>query len=294
MFTTSLFRIVLLVCLLAGNLWLYAKQEVSIKNISTATKLHNEVNCLEVKFDAVLKYSYNQLLQQGDSSDQYLVDLYLKNDGYIPAAKGYGSFQDKEGYVHTGYKLLLSHDVKYFGSITLYIPLAAIKIADGAQVIKPVFKLTDQKQKALHIDIAGEAFTITFPERINLRMQVREIQVEETDSKNEMWDYFFADTTNALPEVCWSVLLATRKINGSPHSKDSYAYHDSEGKDDVEFAICRNDIFYINVYDFDMLSFSDLIGSMRVDMNNMKQFSGSSFTTKFGRVKKMDFVVTIL
>ena len=294
MLTTPLFRTMLLVCLLTGNLLAYAKQEVSIKNISTATKTHNEVNCLEVKFDATLKYSYNQLLQQGDSSDQYLVELYLKTDGFIPAAKGYGSFQDKDGYVHAGYKLLLSHDVKYFGSITLYIPLAAIQVADGPQVLKPVFKITDSQQKALLTPLTGEAFTVNFPERINLRMQVREIQVEETDFKNEMWDYFFIDTTNARPEVCWSVLLAARKINGSPHSKDSYSYYDSEGKDDVEFAICRNDIFYINVYDFDMLSFSDLIGSMRMDMNDMKQFSGSSFTTKFGRVKKMDFVVTIL
>ena len=75
MLITPLFRAMVLVCLVTGNLLAYAKQEVSIKNISTATKTHNEVNCLEVKFDASLKYSYNQLLQQGDSSDQYLVEL---------------------------------------------------------------------------------------------------------------------------------------------------------------------------------------------------------------------------
>lgn len=89
-------------------------------------------------------------------------------------------------------------------------------------------------------------------------------------------------------------MLALKKINGSPYAKGNCCYRDAKGKDDVEFTICKDDIFYIHVYDFDMLSFSDQIGSVRVGINDMKQFSGNNFTTKFGKVQKMDFVVTIL
>lgn len=282
------------ILLLISATQLYAKQEVVFKNVSASAQLHNEVNCLAIKFDAVLKYSYNQLLQQGDSCDQYLIEAYLKNEGLTGVAKGYGSYQDTEGKLKVGYPVLLANDVKYFGNITVYIPLAAINLSEGPQILTPVFKITDRWKHLITNSAPVEPFTVVFPQKLNLRVSVKEIQAAETDFKNEFWDYFFADTLVARPEVCWSVLLATKKINGSPYTKDSYSYKDPEGKDDIEFAICKNDIFYINVFDFDMLSFSDQIGSMRIDMNDMKQFSGSNFTTKFGKVQKMDFVVTIL
>lgn len=271
-----------------------AKQEVTFNNVTATTKIHNEVTCLVVKFDAVLKYSYNQLLQQGDSCDQYIVEVHLKNSALINTTKGYGSYQDKDGKLKVTHTILLSNDVKYFGNTTLYIPLAAINLTEGTQTLQPTFKVTDRWQHTIAAMQTSQPFAISFPQKLNLRISVKEITVSETDQKDEFWDYFFADTTNAKPEVCWSVLLATKKLNGSPYTKDNYCYRDTEGKDDVEFTICKNDIFYINVYDFDMLSFSDQIGSMRVDMNDMKQFSGSNFTTKFGKVQKMDFVVTIL
>jgi hypothetical protein len=272
------------------------KQEVTFKNVSAKTQVYNEVNCLAVKFDAVLKYSYNQLRQQGDSAtDQYIVEAYLKNEKFINATKGYGTYQNPEGHVRNSYKLLLSNDVKYFGNITLFIPLAAIDVGPDSQRLQPVFRLLDKRGNVIADNIAADTFAVKMPPKLNLHLNIQEIVVSETDFKNEDWDYFFAaDTNKAKPEVCWSVLLAQRKINGSPPTNNNCCYRDAEGHDDVEFTISKDDIFYINVYDFDMQSFSDLIGSMRVDMNDMKQFSGSSFTSKFGKVLKMDFVVTIL
>lgn len=273
---------------------LSARQEVTFKNVSLSTQTYNEVNCLAIRFDAYLKYSYNQLLQQGDSTDQYLVEVYLKSDKLIAVTKGYGSYQDPEGKIRNSYALLLSNDVRLFSNITIFIPMAAIDMAADSQWVKPIFKVLDKQNRVISDNISTRAFSINFPPKINLHLSVKEIAVAETDFKNEFWDYFFVDTNVAKPEVCWSVLLASKKINGSPYTKNSYTYTNAEGKDDVEFTISKDDIFYINVYDFDMLSFSDMVGSMRIDMNEMKQFSGTNFTTKFGKVLKMDFVVTIL
>ena len=271
----------------------FAKQEVVFKNISLQTKTYNEVSCLVVKFDALLKYSYNNLLQQGDSCDQYVVEIRFKNNSYIKTTTGYATYTDADGYAKNSTLLLLSNDVKLFDNLVVYIPLAALNLTEGLQSIKPVFSVANKWNNKVPVTGTAENFQVGVPQKMSLNISVKEIVVAETDFKNEFWDYFFIDTNTAKPEVCWSILLAAKKINGSPYAKNSYTYHDSEAKDDVLFTISKNDIFYINVYDFDMMSFSDIIGSMRVDMNDMEKYSGSDFSTKFGKVLKMDFVVTV-
>ncbi|MBP6731933.1 MAG: hypothetical protein KA149_07740 [Chitinophagales bacterium] len=280
--------------LLAG-LPVFAQQQIGIKTLSLQSTTYNEVTCLAVKFNATLKYSLNNLLQQGDSScDKYIVEVKLKTDNFINTTKGYGTYQNDKGLVKNTYVLLLSNDVREFDNLTIYIPMAALDIPEGESTLTPVFTVTDKRKREIAKDIAGEPFKITVPQKIKLHVMVKDITVAETDARGELWDYFFADTAAAKPEVCWSILLAQKKINGSPYTKDSYTYKDEEGKDAVEFTISKNDIFYLNTYDYDMMSFSDEIGSLRIDMNEMERFSGSNFTSRFGKVVKINFTITIL
>lgn len=272
-----------------------AQQQVSIKTLSLQNVTYNEVNCLAVKFNATLKYSLNNLIQQGDStSDKYLVELKLKTDKFITAAKGYGTYQNDKGLVRNTYTLLLSNDVREFDNLTIYIPAAALDIPEGSTSLTPVFTITDARKRPIGPDITGEPCNVIMPQKIKLHVTVKDITVAETDERGEFWDYFFGDTEGGKPEVCWSILLAGKKINGSPYAKDSYTYQDPEGKDAVEFTISKNDIFYLNTYDYDMMSFSDLVGSLRIDMNEMERFSGSNFTSRFGKVVKINFTITIL
>lgn len=272
----------------------FAKQDASFKNISLQTQVNKEASYLVIKFDVVLKYSFNQILKQGDSCDQYKIEVRLKQNKLLSVTKGYSNYQDEEGYLKTSYSIPLSNDVHLFENITVMIPLAAIDLPEGAQTIKPSFKLVDKQNRVINNSVAGESYTVNFPQKIRLKIAVKEIEVAETDFSNEFWDYFFVDTNTARPEVCWSVLLAGRKINGSPFTDNSYFYKDLNGNDAVEFTISKNDIFYINVYDFDKLSFSDDVGSLRMDMNETKYTSGGNFVSNFGKVLKMNFAVTVL
>lgn len=256
--------------------------------------MNKEVSYLTIKFDVVLKYSFNQLLKQGDSCDQYIVEVRLKQNKLLLATKGYSNYQDQEGYVKTSYSIPLSNDFHSFEGVTVQVPLAAVDLPEGVQTMKASFKLIDKQSRLIDNYVTGESYAVSFPKKIRLKIAVKEIQVAETDFSNEFWDYFFVDTNTARPEVCWSVLLAGRKINGSPFTENSYNYKDLTGNDAVEFTISKNDIFYINVYDFDMLSFSDDVGSLRMDMNETKYTSGGYFVSNFGKVIKMNFAVTIL
>lgn len=287
-------KLSILFLLITANTLLFAKQEATVSDVLLQTVTYNDVTCVAVKFNVSLKYSLNDLLQQGDSCDKYLLEVLFKDTKFIGTTKGYGLYQNEKGFVKAGMPLLLSNNVRVFDNLTLYIPLAALDLEEGPQTISPVFSLADKQNRKIADNLSVGNFTIIIPQKINLRISVKDITVAETDNKGEFWDYFFTDANAGKPEVCWSVLLATKKINGSPYAKDSYQYADPEGKDDVEFSICKNDIFYLNVYDYDMMSFSDEVGSLRIDMNEMEKFSGSNFTTRFGKVVKMNFIITIL
>ncbi len=287
-------KLFLLMLFLFAGSFLFATQEVGFKDVLLQTTTYKEVTCLAIKFDVSLKNSLNNLLQQGDSCDKYIVEVVLKGDKFIDATKGYGTYQNDMGLVKNITTLLLSNDVRLFSNMTIYIPMAALNLPEGQQTLTPVFTVTDRWKHVITQNISAGTFTVTIPQKINLHISVTDILVSETDARGEFWDYFFGNANAGKPEVCWSILLAAKKINGSPYTKDSYTYNDAEGKDDIEFTISKNDIFYLNVYDYDMLSFSDQVGSLRIDMNEMEKFSGSNFTTRFGKVSKMNFTITIL
>jgi len=271
----------------------FAGQEVTISNISFKAQTDKELNCLAVKFDVGLKYSYNQLLQKGDSSNQYVIEVYFKQGSLLNANKGYANYRDTEGKVKTTYVIPLSNDVRSFDNINLLIPFGAIDIPEGMQDVKPVFVITDTQYRTIASKSGKESFTLLFPQKMKLHVSVKEILVSETDFKDEFWDYFIMDTNVAKPEVCWSVLLASRKINGSKHTNDNYTYHDADEKDAVEFFISKNDIFYINIYDLDMMSFSDEVGSLRIDMNTTIP-AITHYISKFGKVLRMEYDIKVL
>jgi hypothetical protein len=264
-----------------------AKQQVNISNISFNAQTENDINCLAVTFDVALKYTFNQLLLQGDSSKEYLIEVYLKKNGLLNANRGYPTYRSAEGKVKAVYVVPLSNDVRNFERITLLVPFGAIDIPDGEQTIKPVFVIRDPQAVVLATNAGNESFRILFPPRINLRVWIKEIEVAQTDFKEELWDYFLLDTVSARPDVCWSVLLGLQKINRSGHTRDSFVYSDPDAKEAVDFTISKNDIFSIAVYDYDMMSFSDDVGNKRMGIDSL-----TGETTKlsggFGKVLRME------
>ncbi|MFN8286366.1 MAG: hypothetical protein U0V74_06420 [Chitinophagales bacterium] len=272
-----------------------AAQQITVTSVSTSKLIYGEAQTLAVKYSLQLKQSYNELALSGDSAESYIVEVRIKDGAgkFISCSKGYGAYTDEEGYACSDFLLLLSYNVKLYADQTIYLPLASLNIAEGIQSLQPVLRIKDKWGRVVMADYAAPKTDIEIPLRVHLNLAVRNIEVAESGLKNQSWDYKMNNDEDK-PEVCWALLLGNKRLSLSPFRSNSYTYTDTSGNSDFEFVISKGDIFLINVLDYDLSSYSDKIGTMKVDMADMQKFSGSSFTSKFGKVLKMDFVVTIL
>lgn len=281
--------------IVSGFLTVLGSQKISIKNISVKRSLFREANSLTVTFDMQVSQTLSELLNSGDSTDTYYIEVRLKDSvELIPASNGFASYTDDEGFFRAYNTLTLSYYSKSYLALHVNIPLAAVNTVAGIQKMKPVFRVTDKSGRVLMNDFEGSYSEVSVPQKIRLNISVREIHVAEKDFHGENWDYFLLNPGGVLPDVCWSTVFAGSKLNGSPHLSNTLTYKDESGINDFEFCISKNDIFYLTVYDFDITSFSDKIGEIKVDMNEMQKYSGTMFTTQSGKIRSMDVIITIL
>ncbi len=271
-------------------------QQVTVANINCSNATYGEAACMAVRFDVQLKQTYNELLQTGDSAGYFVLEVRLKDGAgnWLLPAKGYGSCADTAGYLRVTVNMPLSYESKIYAGQTVMIPYAAIGLEEGFVKLQPVVLVTDKWGHRRSAETSGAVVDCLMPSKLHLNLSVREILVAETDAKNQTWDYKLPNAENDAPEVCWSIIQANKKLCTSPFKPNDVRYTDEEGKNDYSFTISRGDVFVLQVLDYDLNSYSDKIGSMKVDMNDMEKFSGSSFTSKFGKVIKMEFVITIL
>lgn len=274
---------------------LFARQEITVQNISLQSVEYRNVSCLAVQCDILLSQTYNERIRSGDSAEVYFFEVWLKDSAdYMQSSKGFGTMTDSIGRLKCSGPILLRYDVKMYGDFTVYIPFAAMQVPSGIQRIKPVIKIVDQTGHIIKPGFGGEYFSMEVPPKLRIRVSVKEILAAEKDQKGENWDYQLNHPESGKPEVCWSINYSGQLLSRSPYEINSYTYSDPDGRYDFEFTISKNDLFYIEVEDFDVTSYSDKIGTLKVDMNEMQMLSGANINVKFDKVEKMDFTLTIL
>lgn len=274
---------------------LYSKQEFSIKNIKLANTTFSDASCLQIKYDLLLKQSYNESIKLGDSTDTYIIQVLIKDTTkYVQATKGFKAYADTLGRVTTALPMLLLYDAKLYGEQILDIPLSAIALSTGDHLIKVEFRIMDKQGKVLLRKAESTAQNIKVLPKINLHLSIREIDVSHTDEKGEAWDYYLVHPEGAMPDIFWAVNYAAKRIAASPTTINSYVYTDEEDIHGTDITITEGDIFYVNVYDFDVTSFSDKIGTMRIDINDFKNVPNNIISSKFDLVTKMDFSIVTM
>ncbi len=269
------------------------KQQVTLKNITAKTVRYNGAACLCFKFDALLKYSPNQLKAQHDTSDWYNIAITFKDSGLLSAAKGFNRLADSIGILTGYHRIYPFGDDKQSGGQEIYLPLAAFNLTEGKHCLNPGFIVTGSYGDTVDCSFKTDTISVLIPQQIKLKISISEIEVSPTDAHGESWDYYLFNAKNAKPEVCWSTMFFGIKLNGSPYTNNSYFYNDEEHNDDFEFVISKGDIFYIKVFDFDITSFSDLIGALKIDMDSYKN-DGPLHISKFNLVLNMDYSITQL
>ncbi|MCW5908553.1 MAG: hypothetical protein KIS94_11890 [Chitinophagales bacterium] len=273
---------------------LAARQEITFQNIVLHSAKQAEVSCLAVQCDIFLKETYNQRLLAGDSAEAYFVEVWLKDSAeYIKASRGFTEFTDSIGRLKMQVPLYLVYDAKLYGAFTVYIPYAAMQIGSGLQKIKPVIKVVDRAGKIMVPGFGGNYSTMEVPHKIDLRLAVKSITVAEKDANGKNWDLHLTNPEGAKPEVYWALKYAGKQISRSQYELNNFEFTDAEGKYTFDFAVSAEDIFYIEVLDYDVTSFSDKIGSHKINLQELEALNGADVTINFDYVRKMIFSLTV-
>jgi len=281
----------LLFALLLAHVHGSCNQEASIKNATAKVTRAVGAAVLQVKFDVVFSTSPKVMKANHDTSDWYTINITFIDSGEVPVARGFERQADSNGRVLAEVRVFPYSDATAYPGQSVNIPMAAFALNEGTHQLKPVFTVHDEHKKLVPCNFSSAPLTVIMPPRIKLKVEVKSILVSDTDQHGDTWDAWLFKFSASRPEVFWTTTLAGKNLNYSDYTMNSFTYNDPTGKDNLLFSICKGDVFYISVYDFDQLSRNDLIGTQKFDMSTY-QNTGISHPTTFGLVREMEYSIT--
>lgn len=266
-----------------------------MQNVVCSAVRYADVSCLQVRFDLSFTETYVDVLKRGDTADMYFIEVrIIAAHGFVNANKGFSVFADSLGQVVGVLRLPLSDTEKRYAAQVVYLPLAALALSSGQHALQPELTVIDRWGRPLGKRWSFASFLHTQPQILRLNVNVQSIVVDSLNEKGDTWDHPGGGIEKTLPDLIWTILFMQKKLSLAATSHNTLRYIDTQSLNDVEFTIAQDDAFSIGVYDYDMPTYSDKIGQVKVDMNDMQKFSGSVFTASSGKVKVIEFTVTIL
>ncbi len=268
-----------------------AKQEITIKNVTVKTTRYRDATALKITYDVTLLHSIKEMEAGGDTIHWYTISVFFYADtGVLSAATGFNKIADSTGRLIPGHSLSPYTTNKIYPGQQVYIPVAAFNLDEGAHCLRPVFVAQDNWGNEIACKFKSDSLDFTMPPRIKLKLAVSYILVSDTDYRGEPWDDYVFNPKNAKPDVYWTTVLMGEKLNLADYANNSYTYSDPEGRDNFDFTICKGDIIYLKVYDYDILSRDDFIGELKIDMNTYKALD-KPVNTKCGLVLDIDYLL---
>ncbi len=170
----------------------------------------------------------------------------------------------------------------------LFIPYCAMSLNAGPNHIKIRLILAEQKSRQLiattdPIDVRFEK-----PPMKLYRMKVDRIESYVTDVDGETWDYKFLNARDIYPELIWSLRRGNQNVFESPKQKNDTIFIGESGDRSQWIWLSDGDRIHYYVHDFDLLGFSDLVGSLPIDVWQSGFRSGATVDLSFERVRHAD------
>ncbi|MEM7039543.1 MAG: hypothetical protein AAF570_21390, partial [Bacteroidota bacterium] len=178
---------------------------------------------------------------------------------------------------------------------TLFIPYYAIAVGEGRHKLQLELHVRDLKTGRVVGKSDPLPFAFEKPEVQLFQVRLQDIYTEETDDSGETWDYQFLNPREIQPDIRWGIKRGDELVFQSDRQKNS-THYEGDPEEDVtpHFSLSEGDHVTIFVYDFDMISFSDRIGTLSLDpwapdavLSRMEKYT-------FGRVKEAVFAMEAL
>ena len=199
-------------------------------------------------------------------------------------------YRDMRGNCRDSVRIVQGKSKNEWRGETFFIPYYAIGVGRGRRKLKVELRLRDLETGRLVGKSEWIDFAFKKPETRLFRVTMQDILTEKTDANGETWDYQFLNPREIFPDIRWGIRRGAEVVFQSDRQKNALRY-EGEGEEDMTpyFALSNGDQITLYIHDFDMISFSDEIGSLLLDPFAPETVLFHVKSYAFGRVKEANF-----
>jgi hypothetical protein len=218
----------------------------------------------------------------------YAIECVVTDEfGYpIRATAGAVGYANRNGDCRDSVSLQASMAEGNPNDHTMFVPYVAMGIDPGPNRIQLQLRLWDQVRRQVLVQSAPLDLRFEKPTMQLYRMQVERIESYNTDADGETWDYKFLNARDIYPELIWSLRRGNRNVFESPKQKNDTIYKGAPADISPWIWLSQGDRIHYYVHDFDLLGFSDLVGSLVIDVWQQGFRSGKASELRFERVRE--------
>lgn len=292
----------LLACLIAcltGPSWALAngtaaqKQSASFANYNLVEgDSQVGIHGVRLNFDVLMKFRGDAVLNEGQSSIDYeVIATFFDETGRpIPANIDAGDFADSMGNVTDTVRIVQAKFHQNFDQVAMFVPYYAMSQLPGKRKIMVRLAVVDTRDSSLVGESELLTSYFTMPELNRFRVRMNRIEVAEKDGKDDSWDYYFLNRREVLPDIRWSLLRGRKIMLMSEKQKNKTVYEGDPEEDQTElFTLAKNDRIKLRVQDFDLITFSDEIGTVELDPWSGEFSPNQEIDIAFGQVLSARF-----
>ncbi len=280
------------------KMYYYNNQEFNISNFRAVSNIkHQNVYGVKVNFNYKVKFLSSQI--KGADTDENLRKyiFYIK---LINLADNSDIYFFKQKYAENEVSFIKNTDKQEF-----FIPSNVINLPKGEYKIAVNLYAKTYDQKYIFKILATDTITLKQPELyfFNFKLINCDIAKKEYDVPSVIGQIFSSSTSNTglgYPDVYWTISTGDiPKFFSKTNKNELWAIPDK-----ANIIIAENDPLSFSVFDYDITSFDDLIGEIKlknIPGNFSKKYNSVSFDnvnsanfeytkTKFPSLKKSNII----
>jgi len=243
------------------------EQKITVKNLNVQSNATNiNVQGIRLSFTPTFLYNDNELYYEGaeiDGKAKFYVQFF-KPDGSVVETLNF-QLSEETGNNNTHLYYLSKHDKYNKDQGNIFIPYTRFMLPEGEQNILYTISATTSDNKLNWYNLAQGDIRFVMPPMYFARAEVNNItlqdKVYDVALKNiPILNLFVGKKTTrgkGYPDLFWILNNGPDRLIVTPVQSNSFTAVSRQ----VAFQMLENDVLHLNVYDYDLLSRNDFLGS---------------------------------
>ena len=266
-------------------------QEASFSNLKVLTDTwYEEVQGVMITFDVDFRYSPYELYPDSNHANlRYKARLEI----FDAEGKKMAAVPDASGYTVVNLEIkiqqyvVLNKGQHKRSKKQFFIPYYALNLPEGKHLLNLSLSLRDEQTEKWLIENQIAEGVIRKPRSTLIKIKLKNIEVAETDKNNETWDFSVLSKREELPDIKWRLDRGGISQYNSRKQNNTFVYKGNTYDETDYLTVSKGDKLFLAVKDYDLLSFSDDIGTLFFDPNDSTFLAGGEKTFSFGKVIKL-------